>query len=96
MTNRTRGLNSIAVLAFVLSTALALTAANALEIVCVQQSETAKHGRPDPPPASSCKKGLIRGTIEKGDYEHVLAFLRQNQNYRALGALLLQSPGGDA
>jgi len=45
------------------------------------------------PTPSTCKIGLIRGPIIKGDYEKVLAFCRQNHPF--LDTFLLQSPGGD-
>lgn len=46
------------------------------------------------PPPAPCGKALLRGTIEKGDYERFLAFYKQH--HHLLGYLKLLSPGGDA
>jgi hypothetical protein len=47
----------------------------------------------EPTPNVSCLVGLVEGPIERGDYEKVLAFLKQNHPY--IGGFSLLSPGGD-
>jgi len=45
------------------------------------------------PGASACMQALLQGPIVRGDYEKVLAFVRQH--HRALNVLYLHSTGGD-
>jgi hypothetical protein len=46
------------------------------------------------PTADTCRYGLIRGELSKGDYDQVVNFYRQNHPF--LEEVLLASPGGDA
>src|SRR5262249_8120296 len=46
------------------------------------------------PAAGMCKRGFIRGQIQKGDYEKVRALY--GTSFRTMTILYLLSPGGDA
>jgi hypothetical protein len=46
------------------------------------------------PSANSCSHALIKGTIEKGDYDRFRVFYKER--YRFMSTVYLVSPGGDA
>src|SRR5262245_58347390 len=93
----------VRLLAFALMLAITPNASSAAEIVCIQQFD----GEPLAEDvasklwpsgfrlsANACTTALLRGTIEKGDYERYRSFYRLH--HRALQDLYLLSPGGDA
>jgi hypothetical protein len=93
-------------LALVATFTLVARVAFAAEVLCIQQwgdqgvppisAEVASKAWPSGfrPSANSCKVALIRGAIERGDYQRYKAFY--SHQHRALEILYLVSQGGNA